>query len=136
MSEARRPGGPADLLVLLEAVFEVPTGPFIGRSEAQRRVIDAVKEKGLHGERIFLSDQLVRRGALFDASGARVAFPEGEAYEHCFVALVDPTPEARWGHPAYFAFLPADADGDAPTTLCETQLPEHTGSSVRLLPLP
>ena len=91
MPDARHPGGPADLLKLLEDVFEVPAGPFISRSDAQRRVIEAAQRKGLHGERIFLSDQLVRRGALFDASGARVAFPEGDAYEHCFVALVNPT---------------------------------------------
>jgi hypothetical protein len=133
MPDAQRPGGPADLGELLADVFGVAPGPFMDRDEAQRRVIAEVKRKALHGERIFLSDQLVRRGALFDASGARVGFPEGDAYERCYVALVDPEPEARWGHPAYFAFVPADRA--APTQLCETLLPEHTGGSVRLLPV-
>jgi hypothetical protein len=134
MSDSQRPGGPPDLLTLLEDVFAVPRRPSVGRDEATRRVREAVKGKGLAGERVFLSDQLVRRGALFDASGARVPFPDGDAYEHCFVALVDPSPEARWGHPAFFAFVPAE--GSAETVLRPTSLPEHAGSSVRLLPVP
>jgi hypothetical protein len=133
MPESQRPGGPPQVLKLLADVFEVPESPSVGREDARRRVISAVREKGVpDSARIFLSDQLARRGALLDASGARVKFPDGDAYEHCFVALVDPTPEARWGHPAYFAFVPAA--GDAETVLSPTLLPEHAGCSVRLLP--
>lgn len=133
MADSQRPGGPPELSRLLEDIFEVPERPSIGRDEAQRRVVSKVREAGMRGERIFLSDQLVRRGALFAASGARVAFPEGDAYERSFVALVDPTPEARWGHPAFFVFVPAE--GKAETKMLETLLPEHAQSSVRLLPL-
>lgn len=135
MPDAARLGGPPDILKVLADVFEVPAGPFRSREDARNQVLVAAREAGVpEGARIFLSDDLVRRGALFDASGARVTFPDGDAYERCFVALVDPDPEARWGHPAHFAFVPAGAG--AKTVLSPTSLPEHPGSSVRLLPLP
>jgi len=80
-----------------------------------------------------LSDQPVARGALFDASGARVLFPEGPAYDRCYVALIDPEPATvRWAHPAHWAFVPADGDGDV--ILRPTELPEHNTGPVRLLP--
>jgi hypothetical protein len=49
----------------------------------------------------------------FNASGARVPFPESPVDERCYVALIDPEPATtRWAHPAPWAFVPADGQGD------------------------
>jgi hypothetical protein len=117
----------------LEDDFHVPLVPSIGHVEALKHVRAVAKDQTSGAVSIALSDQPVARGALFDAAGARVPFPEGKAYDRCYVALLDPSPTTRWAHPAWWAFVPAG--GDAPTVLRGTELPENQSGSVRLLPV-
>ena len=132
-NEPLRPGGRPGLLATLEDDFHVPLVPSIGRVQALEQIRAAAKDKALGAVSLALSDQPVARGALFDAAGVRVRFPEGKAYDRCYVALVDPSPTTRWAHPAWWAFIPVE--GDAPAVLRETQLPENQSGSVRLLPV-
>lgn len=132
-SEPRRPGGPPGIEAMLRAGFHVPVTPSIGRAEAARRVLAEVTAQGKRCERLDVSDQPVRRGALFNAAGARVSFPEGKAFDRCYVALIDPDPRARWAHAAHWAFVPADGEGDV--VLQKTELPESASGPVRLLPV-
>lgn len=130
-SDLRRPGTSPGIEAVLRERFHVPPLPSIGREEAARRALAAVEAQGKRCERIEVSDQPVARGALFDMAGARVRFPEGRAFDRCYVALVDPEPATRWGHPAHWAFVPADGEGDV--VLQETLLPESSAGPVRLL---
>lgn len=133
-SEPLRPGGPPGIVDTLEHDFHVPPMPSIGRQEALKRIRETAKDQALPPVSLALSDQPVPRGALFNAAGARVSFPEGGAYERCYVALLDPSPMMRWAHPAWWAFVPVA--GDEPVLLRETELPESQSGPVRLLPEP
>jgi hypothetical protein len=117
----------------LEDDFHVPLVPSIGRVEALAQVRAAAEALKLGAVSVALSDQPVARGALFDAAGARVPFPEDKAYDRCYVALLDPSPTTRWAHPAWWAFIPVEGDG--PPVLRDTELPENQSGSVRLLPV-
>jgi len=132
-SKPLRPGGPPGIVQTLEQDFHVPGVPSIGRHEALKRIIEAANSRQLPTTALALSDQPVARGALFNAAGSRVPFPEGPAYERCYVALLDPSPKTRWAHPAWWLFVPVA--GDEPVQLRETQLPESQSGSVRLLPV-
>src|SRR5947209_5461886 len=99
-SDLRKPGGPAGIDAVHLVEFKVPVKPSIKQEEAVQRVRDKIGASGVRCERLKISDQPVHRGALFDASGARVPFPQGEAFDRCYVALVDPEAETRWAHPA------------------------------------
>lgn len=131
-NEPLRPGGRPGIVETLEHDFHVPAVPSIGRQEAIKRIREAAKVRSLPEVALALSDQPVARGALFDAAGARVAFPEGDVYDRCYVALLDPSPAMRWAHPAWWAFVPVG--GDAPVILRDTELPENPSGPVRLLP--
>ena len=133
-SKPQAPGGPAGIDAVLRDVFLVPATPSIRREDAARRILARIGAEGMRCERLDLSDQPVRRGALFDASSTRVPFPKGEAFDHCYVALIDPEVMARWAHPAHWAFVPADGSEDI--VLQPTQLPESSAGPVRLLPVP
>lgn len=132
-NEPLRPGGPPGIVETLEHDFRVPRVPAIGRVAALERVRETIAAKELVVEAWFLSDQPVTRGALFDASGVRVKFPEGTAYNRCYVALLDPSQRTRWAHPAWWAFVPVGGDG--PVLLHETELPENPSGPVRMLPV-
>jgi hypothetical protein len=132
-SEGRRPGGPPSVVDMLREKFDVPAAPALGRKEAAHRVREAAGERAHAPASLVLSDQPVARGALFDAAGARVPFPEGKAYDRCYVALLDPSPMTRWAHPAWWAFVPAG--GEDAVVLRHTELPESGTGSVRLLSL-
>ena len=129
-SKGRRPGGPSGIVEMLKTEFHVPETPALGREEAARRIREFVSEGPAATALLTLSDQPVMRGALFDAAGVRVAFPEGRAYERCYVGLLDPSPSARWAHHAWWAFVPAGGEG--PVSLRETELPENSSGAVRL----
>jgi hypothetical protein len=132
-NEPQKPGGPPGIEAVLRDKFKVSAKPSIGRKEAEQRILEKIAEQGQRYERIDLSDQPVRRGALFNAAGARVPFPEDRAYDRVFIALLDPEPATRWAHAAYWAFVPAE--GDAEVVLQPTDLPEHATGPVRLIPL-
>jgi hypothetical protein len=129
---SQRPGGPSGIVEMLEQQFHVPTTPAIGRGEAAQRIYQEVAGGPTSSASLTLSDQPVMRGALFDAAGERVSFPEGTAYERCYVGLLDPAPTARWAHQAWWAFVPAGGEG--PVVLRETQLPENSSGAVRMFP--
>ena len=132
-SKTLRPGGPSGIENILREEFGVPAVPTIGRQAALELVRQLIQNQGMRCEWLALSDQPVARGALFDASGSRVPFPDGAAYERCYVALIDPEPATvRWAHPAHWAFIPVEEGGHL--SLRETTLPEHEGGLVRLLP--
>ena len=132
-SEPRRPGGKPGIVETLEEDFHVPEVPSIGRDRALERIREAATRQQLPLNALALSDQPVTRGALFNAAGSRVPFPEGHAYDRCYVALLDPSPKTRWAHPAWWLFVPVT--GDEAVQLRETQLPESQSGSVRLLPV-
>lgn len=115
---------------MISEAFGEPPKPTLTREEVRARVEDVLGERGIEHDRIDISDIPVRRNALSDAAGRRVRFPAGAPYDRCFVALVDLEASARWGHLAFWAFVPADGDG--PVELRETSLPEHPRGSVRL----
>jgi hypothetical protein len=115
---------------ILQDEFRVPMRPTLDRATLVERIQQALRERNISWDAIHLSDAPVHRDALFDARGKRVAFPEGSAYERCFVALVDPDERARWAHPAHWAFIPAD--GSEPVEIRDTSLPEHPRGPVRL----
>jgi hypothetical protein len=131
-SEPLRPGGRPGIVDTLEHDFHVPAVPSIGRPGALERIREAARARSLPEVALALSDQPVSRGALFDAAGARVPFPEGSVYDRCYVALLDPSPRMRWAHPAWWAFVPVG--GEAPVELRDTELPENPSGPVRLLP--
>lgn len=97
--------------------------------KAVERIKEALKVRKISYEKLYISDAPARRGALFNAAGVRVPFPEGKAYDLCYIALVDPDHKARWGHPAHWAFVPMDDSGVA---IQDTNLPEHDKGPVRL----
>lgn len=133
-SESLRPGTASGLVKIVKERFKVPADPAIDRAEAARRVRTEIEAKGVRCERLELSDIPVRRGALFDMAGTRVPFPAGELYESCYVALVDPRADAQWAHPAFWAFIPAEGEGEV--VLQATEFPEHALGAVRLRPEP
>lgn len=131
-SDARTPGMTAGIDNILRDAFHVPPKPSLGIQEAARRIRESIAEHDIACARLEISDAPVRRGTLFNAANMRVPFPEGAAYERCYVGLVDPEPMARWAHPAHWAFVPADGEGEVVFT--ETNLPEHGKSAVLFLP--
>jgi hypothetical protein len=133
-SEARSPGIAPGLDSIVREQFKLPTDPAIGRAEASSRVRVKIEAEKVACERLDLSDMPVRRGSLFDMAGTRVPFPDGDAYESCYVALVDPQVDAQWAHPAKWAFVPAAGDGEV--VLAFTEYPEHALGAVRLRPEP
>ncbi len=133
-NDARIPGVTAGIDRIVRDAFHVPSTPTLGVREATRRIREAVARQLVACQRLEISDAPVRRGTLFNAAGSRVSFPEGDRYERCYVALVDPEPMARWGHPAYWAFVPAD--GEDEVVFAPTNLPEHGKSAVLFLPAP
>ncbi|MDI3282355.1 hypothetical protein [Polyangium sp. 15x6] len=133
-SETKTPGTAAGIDNILRNAFHVPPTPSLGIQEATLRIREGIAQKNIPCARLEISDAPVRRGTLFNAANVRVPFPEGAAYERCYVALVDPEPMARWGHPAHWAFVPADGEGEVAFT--ETNLPEHGKSAVLFLPAP
>ena len=136
MSTTRsKPGGSSGVEAILEESFRVSRRPTITRQEALRRIIDWLKAGAIPWERIDISDGPVHRGGFFDASGARVSFPEESAYDRCFVGLVDPAVQTKWAHRAHWAFVPADGAEDFEVRLAETHLPEQPDGPVRMLML-
>ncbi|HSN99280.1 MAG TPA: hypothetical protein VLS89_13385 [Candidatus Nanopelagicales bacterium] len=133
-SDVRRPGLPPGLPGVIEQGFDVPVTPTIGIEQAARLVREKIAAERLRCERLDVSELPVQRGALFDMSGARVPFPEGAAYDTCYVALIDPQVDAQWGHPAYWAFVPVD--GGAAVVIQSTEFPENAVGAVRLYPVP
>lgn len=129
---ALKPGAPGGISQILTDAFGVSETPTLGRAEVARRIEQALRDRELAYEKLYISDAPVHRGALFDAAGKRVPFPSQRAYDRCFVALVDPDENARWSHPAYWAFVPADGSGEV--ELRDTSLPEHDKGPVRLEP--
>ena len=96
--------------------------------------IETIEKEGLRCESLAVSGLPAHRGSLLDMSGARVPFPEGDAYHRCYVGFVDPEIEAPWGHPAHWVFVPAEGNGEA--VLRHTNLPEHGKGLVRLFSVP
>ena len=133
-NEPRTPGIAPGLESIIKTQFKVPTDPAIGRTEAASRVRAKIEADEIACERLDVSDIPVHRGSLFDMAGTRVPFPEGEPYESCYVALVDPHADAQWAHPAFWAFVPAAGDGEVVVT--STDFPEHALGAVRLRPEP
>lgn len=131
-NEPVRPGVPGGLDAIITNTYGVPARPTLNREDAARRVREKVKTLGC--ERLDVSEEPVRRGALVDMSGARVSFPEGKTYDRCYVALVDPAMDAQWGHAAFWAFVPAAGDGDV--ILRPTQFPEHALGVVTMSRVP
>lgn len=133
-SESRTPGIAPGLDSIIKTHFNVPTEPTIGRTKAAACVRAKIDEDEIVCERLDVSDIPVHRGSLFDMTGTRVAFPEGEPYESCYIALIDPDVDAQWAHPAFWAFVPAAGDG--PVVVTSTDFPEHALGAVRLRPEP
>jgi hypothetical protein len=124
------PEHPSAIEAVLTQEFGEPVTPTLTRAEVLERIKHLLAERAIPYQRIDISDVPVHRNALSDAAGRRVRFPEGRAYSRCFVALIDPDTDARWAHPAWWAFVPAD--GRAPVEVRETRLPEHPRGAVRL----
>lgn len=129
----KAPEAPSGLSAIIRDAFGVPETPTLRRSDVLARIEGRLGEQGIQYDSIAISDGPVRRGAFFDAAGRRVPFPEGKPYDRCFVALIDLDASARWAHPAYWAFIPADDTG--PVALRETRLPEHPQGPARLYPV-
>jgi hypothetical protein len=113
------------------AHFHVPATPTIRRDEVLEALRSALDRRGIRGGRIELSDEVVHRGKLIDATGQRVEFPPGESFRRAHVALVDMKPDCRWAHEALWAFIPAEG---GEVELRPTTVPENQGGAVRLLP--
>lgn len=128
-----RPGVRGGLEAVVKEAFGEPTRPSLTRAEVVDLVRAKLRSSGIRFDRILISDATVRPRALFDAAGQRVAFPEGELYRRCFVALVDVDSAAKWAHPAYYAFVPAAGDGEV--EFVRTDLPPHHAGPVRLIPV-
>lgn len=131
-SETRSLGGPAGIADVLDALFHVPSTPNIGRDAAVKACLRVLREQNVPVQRLLVTDQPVRRGSLFDASGVRVPFPPGREFERSFVGLADPEPAARWAHPAHWVFVPAE--GAAHAVVAPTTLPQHPNTSAHFLP--
>lgn len=130
--DSRAPGTPSGLSAIIETMFGEPEKPTLTRAEVIALVEKTLVEHGITADRLDVSDAPVRRNALSDAAGRRVPFPEGVAYDRCFVVLVDHMADALWAHPARWAFVPADGKGQV--ELRDTRLPAHSHGTVRLVP--
>jgi hypothetical protein len=133
-NKALRPGGPIGVEAVLREQFGVPPKPDIGFEAAAQAVRDAIARGAISCQRLEVSDRPVRRGALFDMSGARVPFPAGKEYERSYVALVDPDVEAQWAHSAHWAFVPAEGNGDV--VLQDTRFAAHMKGAARFFTVP
>jgi hypothetical protein len=119
---------------ILETQFHLSPTVSIGQAGALAAIREEMQSSAVPNDSLLLiSDQPVGRGALFDASGARVSFPSGNEYDYCYVGLIDPSPTLRWAHSAWWAFVPAD--GSSKAIFKGTKFPESTSGSVRLLPV-
>ncbi|HZF49663.1 MAG TPA: hypothetical protein VE093_13485 [Polyangiaceae bacterium] len=124
-----RPGlGQSGFAAVLEVGFNVPTVPTILRAEAAERVRRKIEAERIPCQRLDLSNEPVSRGSLFDMTGVRVLFPEGDTFDVCYVALIDPNVASQWGHAAFWAFVPSNGQGD--TALRSTNFPENAKGSV------
>jgi hypothetical protein len=132
-SEAARSSPPSGVSAVVEEWFRVPTMPTILRRDAAQRVREKIEQDAVTCERLDLSEEPVHRRALVDMSGERVPFPPGQAYDRCYVALIDPDTRAQWGHRAFWAFVPADGVGAV--VIQPTDFPEHALGAVRLFPV-
>lgn len=132
--KAQQPGGAVGIERVLLEQFKVPAKPAIGVAAAVRVLHETIEKEGLRCESLAVSGLPAHRGSLLDMSGARVPFPEGDAYHRCYVGFVDPEIEAQWGHPAHWVFVPAEGNGEA--VLQHTNLPEHGKGLVRLFSVP
>jgi hypothetical protein len=130
-SKTRTPGGPTGTEAVLQEEFGVPARPTMSRADAARLISTKIRSENIRCEAFEVSDQPVTRGALFDARGVRVTFPEGSSFDYCYVALVNPDVSARWGHPAHWAFVPVEGENEI--VLQPTNSPEQQAGPVRLL---
>jgi hypothetical protein len=119
---------------ILEDGFGVPSTPTLGQQEAARRVMEKVKSEKVEIQSLDISELPIQRGSLFDMASEKVQFPHGEAYETCYVALVDPSADLQWGHPAWWAFVPSDGAGEV--VLQRTDLPENVNGAWRFVRVP
>ncbi|HEY3352075.1 MAG TPA: hypothetical protein VGQ83_02410 [Polyangia bacterium] len=94
-----------------------------GRQDAIRRVNCALGTKGITVDSFLLSDEPAVRGSVFDLAGARVDFPPDDCFDRSFVAFIDPTPDVKWAHPAFWIFVPVLKDGEV--KFVEWDLPPH-----------
>jgi hypothetical protein len=112
--------------------MDVPRTPVRGRASAERALCEqaaAIRGGATTEVRLSLSEQAVSPGALIDASGTAVVFPP--AVTRAYVGLVDCAPRARWGHEAWWVFIP-EQSGEPPTPL-KTNLPPHPNGPVRFV---
>lgn len=116
---------------MLEVGFGVSAKPTIRREEAMRLVQERIERDQMHCQRVCISELPVDRDALFDMTGQRVQFPEGKEHDRCYVALLDSEVAAPWGHPAFWAFVPVDGQGDI--VVLPTQFPENAKGSIRFI---
>lgn len=107
-------------------------------------VFNAMREHDVDANaEIIVSQDPVLRNRLWDAVGVRVPFPEGKEFDSCYVALIDPRPTYRWGHGAWFAFIPINDDGGVSlrsekSVVQKTDMPPHNtaGGIVWSHPMP
>lgn len=131
-NELRKPQGPSGFEAVLEKMFEGPSKT-LNALDAARRALQQARLQGIDCQRIKVSEQPAHDGQLFDALGEYVPFPKGSRYTRCFVVLLDPSPRTRWGHQAYWAFVPAG--GEAEVVIRETELPEAAEGPLRMIGL-
>jgi len=134
VSDARRPGLPSGFDAILEQGFGVSPKPALRRAEAADLVRRKVQSAEIPCQRMRISELPVDRDTLFDMTGRRVKFPEGARYDRCYVALVDPEVAAPWGHPASWAFVPVDGQGEV--AVSSTEFPENAKGSIRFIEVP
>ncbi len=130
-NDIRRPGMSSGFAAILESGFGVSPKPALRREEAVGLVRDSLSRNQIPCKRIRISELTVDRDSLFDMTGRRVKFPDGSAYERCYVALLDPEATSPWGHPAHWAFVPMDGVGDV--IVSSTDFPENAKGSIRFI---
>lgn len=72
-----------------------------------------------------------RLATLVDAANTPVEFPPG--FDRAWVGFVDFFPRARWGHAAWWVFVPTD--DTPPIGPVDTIWPAHPDGQVRFLPV-
>ena len=94
-------------------------------SEIQREVESVLHQHNIDPYTVEVTIEPVVEGALFDLSGQRPGWPDGDAYAWCYVAFVNPMEgrDYKWAHPAWFVFVPAMGEGE--TLVAPHDFPPH-----------
>ncbi len=92
----------------LKGEYKVVVPPAAQFEDARAFVLDKLRDDLGAGARVRLSSSPVARDLLLDLAFNPIQPPQDEGFEEAWVAFVDPSPRAKWGHRARYYFIAPD----------------------------